>query len=165
MTLPPIILRFIRYTIGGFASFGTTLAINYVLVAWLQWPLSWSYICALNGQLVVGYAVSRLYVYEKGREQSHVTAVTGYLIINLALKITDYGVYMAMVEWFGVWFVLAQCINLVVFYLLKFWLYHIPFGGLHEDRTALDNPVPHTKSPTTPSPDEELQEPLSATEP
>lgn len=121
------IVKFVRFLLAGIPGFGVSFATNYVLVEFAGFAKLSAYGLALIGQLFVNYLICRYFVFAvEARQRPFWASFWGFVAGSLVLRIADWLLYGVWVQC-GLYFVLAQAVNVVLFSAFRFryaeWLF------------------------------------------
>lgn len=128
--------KIVRFGLFGVLINAAAFGINYLLAGcWgLYKPLAYALVLAINA--LVGYGINRVWVFSTTRRFMGLSLVW-YVAAFLGLRLADWAVFTFQVQYLEVYYLLAQAINLPIFFLAKFFSYRL----ILEPRAA-DPPAP-----------------------
>ena len=114
------LLLLLRFLVAGLPAFALAVPANYLLVEHAGLRKETAYAIVLIGQISLNFLVCKFFVFDSRSDRrwyrEFIPFVSGILLIRCA----DFLVYVVLVNFFGIYFLLAQIANVVVFSVLKF---------------------------------------------
>lgn len=123
---PPIarlsahLLSLLRFLAAGLPGFAIAVTLNYLFVAQLELIKALSYAVVLLVQVTVNFFTIIVFVFHRDTSKSMIVQYLTFLSGVLAFRAADWGFYLLLTEAFGVYFLLAQGINVIVFSVAKY---------------------------------------------
>jgi putative flippase GtrA len=114
-------LKLARFLAAGFPAFLVAIPMNYVLVEWADLSKTIAYAIVLVFQVSINFFILRAFVFDASQASRpvHVQFLQFFSGI-IGIRVVDWLFYVFLVEVAGVYFVLAQVINVVLFSILKY---------------------------------------------
>lgn len=133
MRLPARFAKWAKFLAVGLPAFLVAVPLNYVLVETAGIPKPWAYAAVLVMQVTVNFFLCKFLVFDAGatgRWKREFAAFAGGI---LAFRGLDWLVYVLLVEGVGLYYLLVQVMNVVVFSVAKF---------LYSERVFAEKPTP-----------------------
>ena len=110
-----------KFLVAGIPAFLLALGLNYTFVSVFCLPKDAAYAIVLFIQVSINFFMCRIFVFVP-REDTSIWRQYFHFLIGIALfRFADWGVYVIVVEIFGVYFMIVQLANTAFFSLLKYF--------------------------------------------
>jgi putative flippase GtrA len=117
----PLALLFIKFLAAGLPAFGLGVLINYGLVDFIKLAIPIAYIIVLLFQVTCNFFMCRIFVFKNTDEKLFcIHKYKKFMSSILIFRLLDWLLYVFMTHYLGIYYLLAQVINVVVFSILKF---------------------------------------------
>lgn len=115
-------MKMVRFGLFGFLLVIICFPLNYVLVEFvhLTKPVAYAFVISIN--LILGFVFNRNFVFED-TESTVSLPLALYVMAFFGIRGADWGFYIFQVKWLGVYYPIAQSINLFVFFIIKYLIY------------------------------------------
>ncbi len=134
--------RLLPFLAAGLPGFAVSLALNFLLVTRLNCRPAYVYPFVLFVQLLVNYTICRSAVFpEDARHHRFVPHFLHYLSGTLLIRAADWALYSSMVE-AGLYFAVAQSLNVVIFSLIRYSYAKLVFQRGHFWRIGVKAQTP-----------------------
>lgn len=127
--------RYIKFLAIGLPAFGLALPLNYVLVEWAGWSEPLAYALVLCCQVSLNFVMCRLFVFESRPEDSLWSQFAKFFAGICGFRILDWVLYVLLVK-VGVYFMIAQVMNVLIFSVGKFLFARGLFEGRRKSEAA-----------------------------
>ncbi|MDD3283112.1 MAG: GtrA family protein [Candidatus Cloacimonetes bacterium] len=111
--------QFIRFLASGLPSFLIAIPLNVFLVQVLGIHKVWAYCLVLLFQITLNFFVLKRFTFMES-EGSALRKFGLFMPGIILFRILDAGLYALLVQVWGVYYILAQLINVVIFSMAKF---------------------------------------------
>ena len=112
-------IRLLKFLAAGLPAFLLAVPANYWLVGQLGLAKPVAYAIVLGGQVTLNFFLNRIFVFER-RGKSILQEFIPFVVGILGFRVTDWLVYVLLVEVFGVCYLAAQLGNVLLFLVPKF---------------------------------------------
>ncbi len=112
-------IRLLKFLAAGLPAFLLAVPANYWLVGQLGLAKPVAYAIVLGGQVTLNFFLNRIFVFER-RGKSILQEFIPFVVGILGFRVTDWLVYVLLVEVFGVYYLAAQLGNVLLFLVPKF---------------------------------------------
>jgi putative flippase GtrA len=112
--------KLVKFVAVGIPSFALAIPLNYALVTWSQFPKPLAYAVVLLLQVTVNFFLCRAFVFDLAPGLSLGRSFIAFLSGIALFRVADWGVYVLLTSFFGVYFLVAQLLNGALFVVLKF---------------------------------------------
>ena len=119
-------IKFFKYSLFGGIIFSWGLLANFLLVDSFHFEKKIAYVCVISSQILVCFFLNRYVVFEN-RERNIFQTFSGYLAALAVFRMLDWTLYVIQINWLGLPYLLAQTINNVLIFCIKFPIYRFIF--------------------------------------
>jgi putative flippase GtrA len=110
--------RFIKFLFAGLPGLILGFGLNYLLVSQCKLNISIAYAIVILLQITLNFFMCRIFVFDsKGSAVKQYTQFTGMILL---FRIADWLMYLVLVNVIGIYYLLAQLINVFIFSALKY---------------------------------------------
>lgn len=142
----------VKFMLAGLPAFALAVPLNYLLVDRMELSAPWAYFLVLLLQTSVNYLMCRFFVFTVPGGRASASEYLRFMAGILFFRGLDWLVYVVLVKYVGVYYLLAQVLNVAVFAVAKFLFAE---RLLTEPGRRLEGPRDEEKMPTpgdTPDP-------------
>lgn len=116
-----LMIQLIGFGLAGLPSFLIAIPLNWWLVEYLHLLKPLAYLITLFFQVTVNFFMLRIFVF-KDRTEEHVMRNYFRFLYGIAFfRFLDWGLYSLLVRYTGIYFLVVQIGNVVIFSLAKFF--------------------------------------------
>lgn len=108
------------FMVVGIPAFLLAVPANFALVEYAGVPKEIAYAAVLAGQLTINFFMCRWLVFKKESASKWYHDFALFFWGNLFLRFLDWLVYLLLVHRLGVYYLVAQVLNVMVFSVVKF---------------------------------------------
>ncbi len=112
--------KLVAFLAAGAPAFGLALGLNYLLVDRFRAPAAPAYAIVLVAQVTLNYFMCRWFVFRAAGRRARWGEYGLFTGGILAFRAVDWLLYVFLVKGLGVYYLVAQGLNVVVFALAKF---------------------------------------------
>ena len=112
--------QLLKFLAVGVPAFLLALPVNYVLVDFAHFPKSLAYASVLVLQVTMNFFMCRWLVFEKVSTTKWYQDFTIFFTGIMFIRLLDWSVYMLLVSYTGLYYILAQVLNVFFFSVAKF---------------------------------------------
>ena len=124
--------KFIRFMISGLPSFLLAIPLNIFLVKVLALPYLVAYILVMLMQITINFFFLKRFTFHEAKELSVKRRFTLFMLGIILFRAIDALVYSALIKYLGLYYVLAQILNVGVFSLAKYLFSKHIFEGISQ---------------------------------
>jgi putative flippase GtrA len=117
---PKRIKQLLLFLAVGLPAFALAVPGNYLLVERLGIPKSLAYALMLVMQVSMNYLMCKIFVFKNARPKPWYREFAAFFSGIALIRLLDWCFYVVLVHSFGVYYLLAQLINVAIFSVLKF---------------------------------------------
>src|SRR3989344_1864954 len=123
--LPPHLFshKIVRYIISGGTAALVSLGFLYAFTEWFGFWYLISSIIAFAGGFVVSFTLQKFWTFEDRRTDTLNKQLISYLGVAFGGLITNVLLMYFMVEFWGLWYILAQILSIGVIAIITFFIY------------------------------------------
>ena len=116
-----LMIQLIGFGLAGLPSFLIAIPLNWLLVEYffLQKPVA--YMITLFFQVTVNFFMLRIFVFKDRTEENVLRNYFRFLYGIAFFRFLDWGLYSLLVRYTGIYFLVVQIGNVVIFSLAKFF--------------------------------------------
>lgn len=120
--------KYIKFLAIGLPAFVLAVPLNYVLVEFAQLDKLLAYALVLCFQVSLNFVMCRLFVFENKVETGLLAQFVKFFTGIISFRVLDWLLYVALVK-AGVYYLLVQVMNVLVFSVAKFLFARLLFEG------------------------------------
>ena len=124
-----------RYLCAGGFMVGYGFGLNIFLVEICHFYTAISYGIVLISQLCIGFFLNRYWVFSKGKLGLN-KLFSRYVGLSLVFRCIDWAIFVLQVDFFSIYYIIAQLINYSIFVPLKYYVWRFLFR--FEDNKTTD---------------------------
>lgn len=113
----PLLVKFLA---SGFPALVLAVVLNGFLVEKAKIPISAAYGIVLVIQTVINFFMCRFWVFDAASDRKLASSFSLFVVGILFIRLLDWLLYNMLTSWIGLFFLIAQGVNVVVFALVKF---------------------------------------------
>lgn len=110
---------YFKYMLSGVPAFLIAVLLNWILVEHIKLPVLLAYLLVLAVQVNINYLICHYVVFNK-KERPNLRGIGQFSIFVLVFQGLTWLAYAVMVKWVGIYYLLAQLINIAFFSVFKF---------------------------------------------
>ncbi len=105
-----------------------SFGLNFILADLLALDLEFTYIFVLFCDLILGFVINRYFVFNKTKTRKNSQTLTMFFIAGLSFRAMNYFIYIAILNYFKLYLLIAQLIATLIVLVLKFFVYRKIFN-------------------------------------
>jgi putative flippase GtrA len=117
----PRLIKLLKFLGAGLPAFVVAVPLNFWLVDRVGWPKPLAYFLVLFLQVSFNYLMCKVFVFRSEGRRASVGEYAKFTSGLLLFRAFDWGLYVILVEYVGVYYLLAQISNVVIFSIAKFF--------------------------------------------
>ena len=114
------IKKYFGFIAVGLPAFVLAVPLNYFLVDFCLFSTQVAYALVLVFQVTLNFFMCRWLVFEKKAESNLWMQFLQFMTAILAVRVLDWGLYVILVKYAGVYYLVAQIGNVFLFSVMKF---------------------------------------------
>lgn len=118
----------IKFFNGGVILKIFSFGLNFILADLLALDLELTYIFVLFCDLILGFFINRYFVFNKTKTRKNSQTLTMFFIAGLGFRAMNYFIYIAILNYFKLYLLIAQLIATLIVLVLKFFVYRKIFN-------------------------------------
>lgn len=127
--MKPKLTTFIRFLLSGLPSFLIAIPLNIFLVELLHLHKVLAYSLLLLLQVTINFFMLRRFTFRSDPGKSELRKFSHFMIGIIIFRILDAALYAVLVERLGLYYILAQILNVGLFSIAKFLFSQYVFEG------------------------------------
>mgnify|MGYP001174468083 FL=1 len=104
----------------GIPSYIIALLLNLILVEHLNISIVISYIPVLFLQVIINFVLNLKFVFKENRSKNFYIKMKNFMLLILLVRLLDWVFFVILTQYFIVWYIFAQLINVAIFSFIKF---------------------------------------------
>lgn len=104
----------------GIPSYIIALLLNLILVEHLNISIVISYIPVLFLQVIINFVLNLKFVFKENRSKNFYIKMKNFMLLILLVRLFDWVFFVILTQYFIVWYIFAQLINVAIFSFIKF---------------------------------------------
>ncbi len=121
--------KYIKFLAVGLPAFLLAVPLNYLLVEFAGFDKRLAYALVLCFQVSLNFVMCKLFVFENKVRRSLAAQFAGFFGGIIGFRVLDWLLYVFLVEVVGVYYLLVQIMNVLIFSVAKFLFARILFEG------------------------------------
>jgi len=121
--------KFTRFLASGLPSFLLAIPLNILLVELLRLPKVPAYCLVLLFQITINFFMLRRFTFKQSSAHSIKRKFSLFIVGIIGFRMLDAGLYAILVQTLGLYYLLAQLLNVGIFSLAKYFYSKRIFEG------------------------------------
>jgi len=121
--------KYIKFLAVGLPAFALAVPLNYGLVEFAHLDKRLAYALVLCFQVSVNFVMCRIFVFENKVETSLAAQFAKFFGGIISFRVLDWVLYSFLVEVVGIYYLLVQIMNVLIFSVAKFLFARVLFEG------------------------------------
>ena len=112
--------KYFLFLLVGIPSYIIALLLNLILVEHLNISIVISYIPVLFLQVIINFILNLKFVFKGNRSKNFYIKMKNFMLLILLVRLFDWVFFVILTQYFIVWYIFAQLINVAIFSFVKF---------------------------------------------